>query len=33
MAFSPDSDDALVVVDVQRDFCPGGSLVGVPIER
>src|SRR4029453_15877260 len=26
MAFSPDSDDALVVVDVQRDFCPGGSL-------
>ena len=26
MAFSPASDDALVVVDVQRDFCPGGSL-------
>jgi nicotinamidase/pyrazinamidase len=26
MAFSPESDDALVVVDVQRDFCPGGSL-------
>src|SRR5215204_6426849 len=26
MAFSPDSGDALVVVDVQRDFCPGGSL-------
>jgi nicotinamidase/pyrazinamidase len=26
MAFTPDSDDALVVVDVQRDFCRGGSL-------
>ena len=26
MAFTPESDDALIVVDVQRDFCPGGSL-------
>ena len=26
MAFTPESGDALVVVDVQRDFCPGGSL-------
>ena len=26
MSFLPDSDDALIVVDVQRDFCPGGSL-------
>ena len=26
MVFTPDSGDALVVVDVQRDFCPGGSL-------
>jgi nicotinamidase/pyrazinamidase len=26
MAFTPDPDDALIVVDVQRDFCPGGSL-------
>jgi nicotinamidase/pyrazinamidase len=26
MAFTPDQDDALIVVDVQRDFCPGGSL-------
>jgi nicotinamidase/pyrazinamidase len=26
MAYSPAPDDALVVVDVQRDFCPGGSL-------
>jgi nicotinamidase/pyrazinamidase len=26
MAFVPDSDDALIVVDVQNDFCPGGSL-------
>jgi nicotinamidase/pyrazinamidase len=26
MAFDPSPDDALVVVDVQRDFCPGGSL-------
>jgi nicotinamidase/pyrazinamidase len=26
MAFSPERDDALIVVDVQRDFCPGGSL-------
>jgi nicotinamidase/pyrazinamidase len=26
MTFSPAADDALVVVDVQRDFCPGGSL-------
>ena len=26
MAFSPEHDDALIVVDVQRDFCPGGSL-------
>jgi nicotinamidase/pyrazinamidase len=26
MAFTPAPDDALVVVDVQRDFCPGGSL-------
>ena len=23
MAFSPEHDDALIVVDVQRDFCPG----------
>jgi len=26
MAFDPSPDDALIVVDVQRDFCPGGSL-------
>ncbi|HYY77970.1 MAG TPA: isochorismatase family protein [Actinomycetes bacterium] len=26
MPFQPQPDDALVVVDVQRDFCPGGSL-------
>jgi nicotinamidase/pyrazinamidase len=26
MVFDPGADDALVVVDVQRDFCPGGSL-------
>jgi nicotinamidase/pyrazinamidase len=26
MAFTPERGDALVVVDVQRDFCPGGSL-------
>jgi nicotinamidase/pyrazinamidase len=26
MAFTPRDDDALVVVDVQNDFCPGGSL-------
>ena len=26
MAFSPQRDDALVVVDVQNDFLPGGSL-------
>jgi nicotinamidase/pyrazinamidase len=26
MAFAPERDDALIVVDVQRDFCPGGSL-------
>jgi nicotinamidase/pyrazinamidase len=26
MTFTPAPDDALVVVDVQRDFCPGGSL-------
>ena len=26
MAFTPQPDDALIVVDVQRDFCPGGSL-------
>jgi len=26
MVFTPERDDALVVVDVQRDFCPGGSL-------
>jgi nicotinamidase/pyrazinamidase len=26
MPFDPSPDDALVVVDVQRDFCPGGSL-------
>lgn len=26
MAFDPTPDDALVVIDVQRDFCPGGSL-------
>ena len=25
MAFTPETGDALVVVDVQRDFCPGGS--------
>ena len=25
MAFTPESGDALVVVDVQRDFCPGGA--------
>jgi nicotinamidase/pyrazinamidase len=29
MAFQPQPDDALVVVDVQNDFCPGGAL-GVP---
>jgi len=26
MVFTPRDDDALVVVDVQNDFCPGGSL-------
>jgi nicotinamidase/pyrazinamidase len=26
MAFTPAPDDALIVADVQRDFCPGGSL-------
>jgi nicotinamidase/pyrazinamidase len=26
MPFTPEPGDALVVVDVQRDFCPGGSL-------
>jgi nicotinamidase/pyrazinamidase len=26
MAYTPTPDDALIVVDVQRDFCPGGSL-------
>jgi nicotinamidase/pyrazinamidase len=26
MPFTPESDSALVVVDVQNDFCPGGSL-------
>ncbi|HUG62292.1 MAG TPA: bifunctional nicotinamidase/pyrazinamidase [Methylomirabilota bacterium] len=26
MAFRPSSTDALIVVDVQNDFCPGGSL-------
>jgi nicotinamidase/pyrazinamidase len=26
MAFSPERDDALIVADVQVDFCPGGSL-------
>ena len=26
MAFTPASDDALIVADLQRDFCPGGSL-------
>ena len=26
MAFAPERDDALIVVDVQNDFCPGGSL-------
>ena len=26
MAFTPETGDALVVVDVQQDFCPGGSL-------
>jgi nicotinamidase/pyrazinamidase len=26
MAFTPAPHDALIVVDVQRDFCPGGSL-------
>jgi nicotinamidase/pyrazinamidase len=26
MAFVAETGDALVVVDVQRDFCPGGSL-------
>lgn len=26
MKFKVDSKDALIVVDVQRDFCPGGSL-------
>jgi nicotinamidase/pyrazinamidase len=26
MTFSPDSDDALIVADLQVDFCPGGSL-------
>src|SRR5688500_15726647 len=26
MPFTPESDSARVVVDVQNDFCPGGSL-------
>lgn len=26
MTFTPAPDDALIVVDLQRDFCPGGSL-------
>jgi len=26
MTFSPESDDALIVADLQVDFCPGGSL-------
>jgi nicotinamidase/pyrazinamidase len=26
MAFAPERDDALIVADVQVDFCPGGSL-------
>lgn len=26
MNWSPEPDSALVVIDVQRDFCPGGSL-------
>src|SRR6266508_1854791 len=26
MTFTPAPDDVLIVVDVQRDFCPGGSL-------
>jgi nicotinamidase-related amidase len=26
MPFTPRPDDALVIVDVQNDFCPGGSL-------
>jgi nicotinamidase/pyrazinamidase len=26
MAFTPASDDALMVTDLQNDFCPGGSL-------
>jgi nicotinamidase/pyrazinamidase len=26
MTFQPQPDDALVVVDVQNDFCPGGAL-------
>ena len=26
MNWTPESDSALVIVDVQRDFCPGGSL-------
>ena len=26
MPFTPEPSDALVVVDVQNDFCPGGSL-------
>src|SRR5688500_5462051 len=26
MAWTPEPDSALLVIDVQRDFCPGGSL-------
>jgi nicotinamidase/pyrazinamidase len=26
MVFTPDPDDALIVADMQVDFCPGGSL-------
>lgn len=26
MPFEPEADSALIVVDVQNDFCPGGSL-------
>ncbi len=26
MRFDPSATDALIVVDMQRDFCPGGSL-------
>jgi nicotinamidase/pyrazinamidase len=26
MAFSPERDDALIVADLQVDFCPGGAL-------